>query len=139
MLVIYSAAKAPFLARFKVQRCGIHELENAGLMYSSGQTTISSSSPLYWQAAIFKVGDDVRQVTLFQRCFIGPLISVTESDDLELFVILGYASTAGHRYFQEYLSTGGVGSVLVSLSCRRYCTWRELLLYLVVSSLIALE
>ena len=83
-----SAAKAPFLARFKVRRCGVTELENIGMMpdeeeddwaSSSGPASASvvaasdrrfsifhpSSSdirPGHWQAAIFKVGDDVRQV-----------------------------------------------------------------------------
>ncbi|KAJ8666188.1 hypothetical protein QAD02_007850 [Eretmocerus hayati] len=57
-----SAAKAPFLARFKVNRCGIKELERIAMGTSTqggGKgTTLDGES---WQAAIFKVGDDVRQ------------------------------------------------------------------------------
>lgn len=66
-----SAAKAPFLARFRVKRCGVRELERIGLQAQS-ETARSSESDLEelkkvqdsrvcWQAAIFKVGDDVRQ------------------------------------------------------------------------------
>merc|ERR1719300_2022551 len=60
-----SAAKAPYLAKFKVQKVGINKLEQIGCEYndrredegiSSGETDSS-----YWQAAIFKVGDDCRQ------------------------------------------------------------------------------
>ena len=63
-----SAAKAPFLAKFKVNRCGIHNTEIQGLNVSESKTlpAISenevSTKNLIWQAAIFKVGDDVRQV-----------------------------------------------------------------------------
>ncbi|WKY02730.1 hypothetical protein Q1695_016194 [Nippostrongylus brasiliensis] len=69
-----SAAKAPFLARFKVQRCGVHELERLGLEAQSNEkgkpppqsadlTELRkvNDGGTCWQAAIFKVGDDVRQ------------------------------------------------------------------------------
>ena len=59
-----SAAKAPFLARFRVLRCGLHELEHRGLSSDSaddGKKLDYEESNLVWQAAIFKVGDDVRQ------------------------------------------------------------------------------
>ncbi|CAO2398546.1 PhosphoInositide Four Kinase (PI-4 Kinase) [Caenorhabditis elegans] len=67
-----SAAKAPFLARFRVKRCGVRELEHIGLQAQSehgGKTTEADleelkkvqDSRVCWQAAIFKVGDDVRQ------------------------------------------------------------------------------
>ncbi|PIO77059.1 phosphoinositide 3-kinase family, accessory domain protein [Teladorsagia circumcincta] len=69
-----SAAKAPFLARFKVQRCGVQELERIGLEAQShekgkqpppeadlNELRKISDSGTCWQAAIFKVGDDVRQ------------------------------------------------------------------------------
>lgn len=95
---LQSAAKAPFLARFKVRKCGIRALENLAMNNDSGldsspkqsassQKEIGSASnrncssssnksppssptkalsapPLgmeVYQAAIFKVGDDVRQ------------------------------------------------------------------------------
>lgn len=54
-----SAAKAPFLARFKVRHCGIAELESRAM--SSTFRTETALGHEYWQAAIFKVGDDVRQ------------------------------------------------------------------------------
>lgn len=67
-----SAAKAPFLARFRVKRCGVRELEHIGLQAQSEKEEKSSEADLdnlrkvqdsrvCWQAAIFKVGDDVRQ------------------------------------------------------------------------------
>ncbi|VDM24241.1 unnamed protein product [Toxocara canis] len=66
-----SAAKAPFLARFKVRRCGVQELERIGIAAHEGSRpppdadirvlARSEDSRVCWQAAIFKVGDDVRQ------------------------------------------------------------------------------
>ncbi|KAJ1361925.1 hypothetical protein KIN20_021310 [Parelaphostrongylus tenuis] len=69
-----SAAKAPFLARFRVRRCGVQELERIGLEAQSHEKDSSlpswadlvelrkiNDSLTCWQAAIFKVGDDVRQ------------------------------------------------------------------------------
>lgn len=56
-----SAAKAPFLARFRVLRCGLNELEHRGLNSETEQPVKDDDSNLVWQAAIFKVGDDVRQ------------------------------------------------------------------------------
>ncbi|KAF2369045.1 Phosphatidylinositol 3-/4-kinase catalytic domain [Trinorchestia longiramus] len=71
-----SAAKAPYLARFKVCRCGITELEKLGMAVSAGQSIPSGIGPEFWQAAIFKVGDDVRQdmlalqvISLFKNIF----------------------------------------------------------------------
>lgn len=64
-----SAAKAPYLAKFKVKRCGVSELEREGLRGTSdsledGEQNPDGSSRVCWQAAIFKVGDDCRQVKL---------------------------------------------------------------------------
>ncbi|GMT18880.1 hypothetical protein PFISCL1PPCAC_10177 [Pristionchus fissidentatus] len=66
-----SAAKAPFLARFKVKRCDVSELEKMGLAaHNNGKNLLTQlksptneeeRSRIVWQAAIFKVGDDVRQ------------------------------------------------------------------------------
>jgi phosphatidylinositol 4-kinase len=57
-----SAAKAPFLAKFKVRRCGIAELEQIGLRGGNSETEDEKKKASeHWQAAIFKVGDDVRQ------------------------------------------------------------------------------
>lgn len=80
-----SAAKAPYLARFKVKRCGITELEQLAMEVSGGGTGSTTTSPTKqhlslhvesWQAAIFKVGDDVRQdmlalqvISIFKNIF----------------------------------------------------------------------
>lgn len=72
-----SAAKAPFLARFKVQRYGINELENIAMTVSSNTKTETKNIGIQtWQAAIFKVGDDVRQdmlalqvISIFKNIF----------------------------------------------------------------------
>lgn len=75
-----SAAKAPYLARFKVARCGINELENIAMAVSNNQHNLAnkemSMGPETWQAAIFKVGDDVRQdmlalqvISIFKNIF----------------------------------------------------------------------
>ncbi|MEQ2164428.1 hypothetical protein GOODEAATRI_006606, partial [Goodea atripinnis] len=66
---ILLAAKAPYLAKFKVKRCGVTELEREGLRYPSdsvedGEDNPDGSGRVCWQAAIFKVGDDCRQVLL---------------------------------------------------------------------------
>jgi phosphatidylinositol 4-kinase len=79
-----SAAKAPYLARFRVLRCGLLELEHRGLGSDADSSSATAAnngnknsanqednSNLVWQAAIFKVGDDVRQDMLaLQVCII---------------------------------------------------------------------
>lgn len=88
-----SAAKAPYLARFRVHRCGISELETLAMDVSnnaSGATVVAGQPSIAlgvesWQAAIFKVGDDVRQdmlalqvITIFKNIF--------QQEGLELFL-----------------------------------------------------
>lgn len=86
-----SAAKAPYLARFRVNRCGLLELEAMAMEVTSNPTSPSVvnnnreqrqlmnpqlTSGDVWQAAIFKVGDDVRQdmlalqvISIFKNVF----------------------------------------------------------------------
>ncbi|XP_026313549.1 phosphatidylinositol 4-kinase alpha [Hyposmocoma kahamanoa] len=94
-----SAAKAPYLARFRVRKYGIAEMEALALSMVSdeklttkessddsdckgwcekeeGKDKFTSLAAEMWQAAIFKVGDDVRQdmlalqvISLFKNIF----------------------------------------------------------------------
>jgi len=74
---LQSAAKAPFLARFKVASCGQEQLEKLALEELDVQEQyISSLGSANWEASIFKVGDDVRQdmlalqiMSLFKNIF----------------------------------------------------------------------
>ncbi|XP_034943088.1 phosphatidylinositol 4-kinase alpha [Chelonus insularis] len=81
-----SAAKAPFLARFRVQRYGIKELENIAMAVSANakvETTCTGQE--IWQAAIFKVGDDVRQDMLALQV-IGIFKNIFQKVGLNLFL-----------------------------------------------------
>ncbi|KAH7934113.1 hypothetical protein HPB49_021628 [Dermacentor silvarum] len=76
-----SAAKAPFRAKFKVRSVGIEkvqEIATAGYkdLRDAGFFTAADLRKEHWQAAIFKVGDDVRQdmlalqvIALFKHVF----------------------------------------------------------------------
>lgn len=74
---LQSAAKAPFLARFNVVHCGQSQLESFAMASrNQDKEYIYSLGPCIWQAAIFKVGDDVRQdmlalqiIDFFKRIF----------------------------------------------------------------------
>ncbi|XP_050501433.1 phosphatidylinositol 4-kinase alpha isoform X1 [Diabrotica virgifera virgifera] len=80
-----SAAKAPYLARFKVIRCGINELESIAMAVSTNQAKDQSMGPELWQAAIFKVGDDVRQDMLALQV-IGIFKNIFQTVGLELYL-----------------------------------------------------
>ncbi|XP_067946657.1 phosphatidylinositol 4-kinase alpha-like [Watersipora subatra] len=69
-----SAAKAPYLAKFKVQHVGLAGLETLGTV--TKLPAFTDESQQLWQGCIFKVGDDVRQdmlalqiMELFQHVF----------------------------------------------------------------------
>ena len=60
-IVLYcSAAKAPYLAKFRVGHVGLSGLEM--LAASTDIPEFKDESETSWQGCIFKVGDDVRQV-----------------------------------------------------------------------------
>ncbi|XP_063368926.1 phosphatidylinositol 4-kinase alpha isoform X2 [Cydia amplana] len=79
-----SAAKAPYLARFRVRKYGIADMEAVAMAIAAGEDPpaeegkdrFTSMVAETWQAAIFKVGDDVRQdmlalqvISLFKNVF----------------------------------------------------------------------
>lgn len=97
---LQSAAKAPFLTRFKVLQCGINEVEQMSMrLLATGNPEDSlhelakyklhfesqGLSREIWQAAIFKVGDDVRQDMLVLQ-LIELLRNIFERAGLDLFL-----------------------------------------------------
>lgn len=80
-----SAAKAPFLARFRVCHCGIQELESKAMNASQSSMSQLNVGLEYWQAAIFKVGDDVRQDMLALQV-IGLFKNIFNQVGLDLYL-----------------------------------------------------
>lgn len=86
-----SAAKAPYLARFKVRKFGIQELEHFAMAVSEKNINNeikkdhASLGVEVWQAAIFKVGDDVRQDMLALQV-IGIFKNIFQQVGLDLYL-----------------------------------------------------
>jgi phosphatidylinositol 4-kinase len=78
-----SAAKAPYLARFVVQKIKLSELEELGKNPSKKIETNLASQ--YRSACIFKVGDDVRQDMLALQ-IMQLMKNVFEQEGLELYL-----------------------------------------------------
>lgn len=77
-----SAAKAPYLARFKVQKVRLSDLETLG---KTGGKIDNDVSLQYECACIFKVGDDVRQDMLALQ-IMQIFKNVFQQEGLELFL-----------------------------------------------------
>ena len=77
-----SAAKAPYLARFVVQKIKLSELEELG---KTGRKIEPNIAHQFTSACIFKVGDDVRQDMLALQ-IMEILKNVFQSEGLELFL-----------------------------------------------------
>jgi len=77
-----SAAKAPYLARFTVQRIKLSDLEKIG---KNGLKIEPNIELQYQSACIFKVGDDVRQDMLALQ-IMELLKNVFQQEGLELFL-----------------------------------------------------
>lgn len=106
---LQSAAKAPFLARFKIIYCGQEELENLAM----NQTDLDvehfySLGPELWEAAIFKVGDDVRQVR-------NDLEICQKFEKNHFCIFTGYVSAADYKTFQEHFQKSWTRSISLSI------------------------
>ncbi|CAF0782495.1 unnamed protein product [Brachionus calyciflorus] len=77
-----SAAKAPYLARFVVQKISLSDLEEMG---KSGKRIEPNIDLQYQSACIFKVGDDVRQDMLALQ-IMQLMKNVFEKEGLELYL-----------------------------------------------------
>ncbi len=103
----FSAAKAPYRATFRVQTVGIEQVERCA---DPNYELIQDFSNQYSQMAIFKVGDDVRQVKNKKKQF-------KRFSNFDSF--LGYFGFTINASFSKYIRTRRFRIIFIYLSC--YC------------------
>lgn len=102
MLWNSSAAKAPYRATFRVQTVGIEHVEHCA---DPDFELMQDFSNQYSQMAIFKVGDDVRQVNRSEFLYIQISISISSQDILALQLMRLFQNIFEQEGLELYLYT----------------------------------
>lgn len=118
-----SAAKAPYLARFRVYRCGISELEQKAMDVSNNPVSFCAVR-LLWGSSLmicFLSIADIRLRTAqhFARC------GIVASGHFQSGrrCTTGHAGTSSHHHIQKYIPASRIGHVFVPVSCGGHGTW----------------